>query len=66
MTFSPDGHTLAVSAGTSVELWNVDLPDPARAIRDICGAIDTTLTPLEQSRYLHDQPAETGCRAAER
>ncbi|MFB7928237.1 helix-turn-helix domain-containing protein [Streptomyces sp. NPDC056039] len=63
VTFSPDGHTLAISTGTSVELWNIDLPDPARAIRDICGAIDTTLTPLEQSRYLPDQSAETGCPA---
>ncbi|QWB27654.1 MULTISPECIES: helix-turn-helix domain-containing protein [Streptomyces] len=63
VTFSRDGHTLAISAGTSVELWNVDLPDPARAIRDICGAIDTTLTPLERSRYLPDQSAETGCPA---
>ncbi|WP_435281379.1 nSTAND1 domain-containing NTPase [Streptomyces koelreuteriae] len=63
VTFSPDGQTLAISAGTSVELWNVDLPDPARAIRDICAAIDTTLTPLEESRYLPDQSAETGCPA---
>ncbi len=66
VTFGPDGRTLAISAGSSVELWNVDLPAPARAIRDICRAIDTTLTPLEQSRYLHDQSAETGCPAAER
>jgi WD40 repeat protein len=66
VTFGPDGRTLAISAGTSVELWNVDLPDPARAIRNICEAIDTTLTPLEQSRYLHDQSTETGCPAAER
>ncbi len=66
VTFGPDGRTLAVSAGTSVDLWNIDLPDPARAIRDICGAIDTTLTPLEQSRYLPDQSTETGCPATER
>ncbi|GHD06542.1 hypothetical protein GCM10010313_24740 [Streptomyces violarus] len=66
VTFGPDGRTLAISAGTSVELWNIDLPDPARAIRDICGAIDTTLTPLEQSRYLPDQSTETGCPATER
>ncbi|MCT9137922.1 nSTAND1 domain-containing NTPase [Streptomyces violarus] len=66
VTFSPDGHTLAISAGTSVELWNIDLPDPAQAIRDICGAIDTTLTPLEQFRYLPDQSTETGCPATER
>ncbi|MFF7308992.1 helix-turn-helix domain-containing protein [Streptomyces sp. NPDC008137] len=62
--FSPDGHTLAISVGPSVELWNIELPDPARAIRDICAAIDTTLTPLEQSRYLPDQSTETGCPAA--
>jgi WD40 repeat protein len=61
VAFSPDGRTLAISAGSSVGLWNIDLPDPARAIRDICEAIDTTLTPLEQSRYLHDQSTETGC-----
>ncbi|MFI6369648.1 helix-turn-helix domain-containing protein [Streptomyces sp. NPDC050546] len=64
--FSPDGHTLAISVGPSVELWNIDLPDPARAIRDICAAIDTTLTPLEQSRYVPDQSTETGCPAAKR
>lgn len=64
VAFSPDGRTLAIGAGSSVGLWNVDLPDPARAIRNICAAIDTTLTPLEQSRYLHDQSTETGCRRA--
>jgi WD40 repeat protein len=62
--FSPDGRTLAISTGSSVGLWDVDLPDPDRAIREICAAIDTTLTPLEQSRYLHDQPTDTGCQAA--
>ncbi|MEU9473952.1 helix-turn-helix domain-containing protein [Streptomyces avermitilis] len=66
VAFSPDGQTLAIGTGSSVGLWNVDLPDPARAIRNICQAIDTTLTPLEQSRYLHDQSAETGCRSAAR
>ncbi|MEU0248652.1 helix-turn-helix domain-containing protein [Streptomyces sp. NPDC006235] len=66
VAFSPDGRTLAVSAGSSVGLWKVDLPDPARAIRTICEAIDTTLTPLEQSRYLLDESAETGCQSAAR
>ncbi|MFI9583955.1 helix-turn-helix domain-containing protein [Streptomyces sp. NPDC052236] len=66
VAFSPDGRTLAISAGSSVGLWNVDLPNPARAIRNICEAIDTTLTPLEQSRYLHDQSTETGCPPAAR
>ncbi|GAB2996377.1 hypothetical protein GCM10023080_073150 [Streptomyces pseudoechinosporeus] len=66
VAFSPDGRTLAISTGSSVGLWNVDLPDPARAIRNICEAIDTTLTPLEQSRYLHDQSTETGCQPAAR
>ncbi|MFD3314597.1 PQQ-binding-like beta-propeller repeat protein [Streptomyces sp. NPDC058694] len=66
VAFSPDGQTLAIDTGSSVGLWNVDLPDPAHAIRNICQAIDTTLTPLEQSRYLHDQSAETGCRLAAR
>jgi WD40 repeat protein len=61
VAFSPDGRTLAISTGGSVELWNIDLPDPARAIRNICAAVDTSLTPLEQSRYLHDRPTETGC-----
>ncbi|MGI5196094.1 WD40 repeat domain-containing protein [Streptomyces sp. CA-288835] len=62
VAFSPDGRTLAISTGNSVELRNVDLPDPARALRNICEAIDTTLTTLERSRYLHDQPTETGCQ----
>ncbi|MET7597217.1 helix-turn-helix domain-containing protein [Streptomyces sp. NPDC005481] len=66
VAFSPDGQTLAIGAGSSVGLWKVDLPDPAHAIRNICQAIDTTLTPLEQSRYLHDQSAESGCRPAAR
>ncbi|MDQ0764789.1 nSTAND1 domain-containing NTPase [Streptomyces canus] len=62
--FSPDGRTLAIGTGGSVDLWNVELPDPARAIHDICAAVDTNLTPQEQSRYLHDQSTETGCRRA--
>ncbi|MFF8192529.1 helix-turn-helix domain-containing protein [Streptomyces bobili] len=66
VAFSPDGRTLAISTGSSVELWNVDLPDPARAIRTICEAIDAALTPQEQSRYLHDQSARTGCPPAGR
>ncbi|MEU9366798.1 helix-turn-helix domain-containing protein [Streptomyces avermitilis] len=66
VAFSPDGRTLAISTGSSVGLWNVDLPGPARAIRSICEAIDTALTPREQSRYLHGQSAETGCQAAAR
>jgi len=66
VAFSPDGRTLAISTGSSVGLWNVDLPDPARAIRNICAAIDTTLTSLEKSRYLHDQSTETGCRPTSR
>ncbi|WP_234048664.1 nSTAND1 domain-containing NTPase [Streptomyces liliifuscus] len=66
VAFSPGGQTLAIGTGSSVGLWNVDLPDPAGAIRNICQAIDTTLTPLEQSRYLHDQSAETGCQPTAR
>ncbi|MFD5477051.1 nSTAND1 domain-containing NTPase [Streptomyces hawaiiensis] len=66
VAFSPDGRTLAISTGDSVGLWNVDLPGPARAIRNICEAIDTTLGSLGQSRYLHDQSAETGCQPAAR
>ncbi|WP_406179818.1 helix-turn-helix domain-containing protein [Streptomyces canus] len=64
VAFSPDGRTLAISTDGSVGLWNVDLPDPARAIHDICAAVDATLTPQEQSRYLHDQSTGTGCRRA--
>lgn len=44
VAFSPDGRTLAISTDGSVGLWSVDLPDPARAIHDICAAVDTTLT----------------------
>ncbi|MGW3934389.1 nSTAND1 domain-containing NTPase [Streptomyces phaeochromogenes] len=64
VAFSPDGQTLATSTGSSVGLWNVDLPDPSRAIRNICEAVDASLTPLEQSRYLHGQSTETGCQPA--
>ncbi|MGW0576517.1 nSTAND1 domain-containing NTPase [Streptomyces sp. NPDC002920] len=66
VSFSPDGRTLALSTGSSAELWTVDLPDPARAIRSICAAVDATLTPLEKSRYLHDQSSETGCQTSGR
>ncbi|MFE1286881.1 helix-turn-helix domain-containing protein [Streptomyces sp. NPDC058751] len=62
VAFSPDGRTLAVGTGGSVGLWSVDLPDPARAIRTVCEAVGATLTPLEQSRYLHDQSAQDDCR----
>ncbi|MDQ0906753.1 WD40 repeat protein/transcriptional regulator with XRE-family HTH domain [Streptomyces canus] len=64
VAFNPDGRTLAIGTDGSVGLWNVDLPDPARAINDICAAVDTHLTSLEKSRYLHDQSTETGCRRA--
>ncbi|MEU9323094.1 helix-turn-helix domain-containing protein [Streptomyces canus] len=64
VAFSPDGRTLAIGTDGSVGLWSVDLPDPARAIHDICAAVDTALTSLEKSRYLHDQSTETGCRRA--
>ncbi|MFE3034071.1 helix-turn-helix domain-containing protein [Streptomyces canus] len=64
VAFSPDGRTLAIGTDGSVGLWSVDLPDPARAIRDICAAVDTDLTPSERSRYLHDQSTGTGCRRA--
>jgi WD40 repeat protein len=66
IAFSPDGRTLAIGTDGSVGLWSVDLPDPARAIHDICAAVDTALTSLEKSRYLHDQSTETGCRRAAR
>jgi hypothetical protein len=61
VAFSPDGRTLAVGTGGSVELWNVDLPDPGRAIRDICQAVDATLTPLQQSRYLQHGESAQAC-----
>jgi WD40 repeat protein len=63
VTSSPDGRTLAVTTRGSVELWNVDLPGPARAIRTICEVVDRTLTPTEQARYLPDQSAR-GCPSA--
>lgn len=66
VAFSPDGRTLAIGTGGSAELWSVDLPDPARAIRKICDAVDTVLTSLEQSRYLHNQSAQDDCRPAVR
>jgi WD40 repeat protein len=62
VAFSPGGRTLAIGTGSSVGLWTVDLPDPARAIRNICEAVDTAVTPLRQSRYLYDQSPGTGCR----
>ncbi len=61
LVFSPDGHTLAISTGGFVGLWNVDLHDPAHAIRTLCEAVGTTFTPREMSRYLPDESAETGC-----
>ncbi|EDY55378.1 WD-40 repeat-containing protein [Streptomyces sviceus ATCC 29083] len=64
VAFSPDGRTLAIGAAGSVGLWSVDLPDPARAIHDICAAVDTDLTPLERARYVHDESTGTGCRRA--
>ncbi|MFF1724543.1 nSTAND1 domain-containing NTPase [Streptomyces sviceus] len=64
VAFSPDGRTLAIGAEGSVGLWSVDLPDPTRAINDICAAVDTDLTPLKRSRYLHDESTGTGCRRA--
>ncbi|MER5398528.1 PQQ-binding-like beta-propeller repeat protein [Streptomyces sp. NPDC002599] len=66
VAFSPDGRTLAIATGGSVGLWTVDLPDPARAIRTICEAVDATLTPLEQARYLHSQSAQDDCHPAVR
>ncbi|UIX31152.1 nSTAND1 domain-containing NTPase [Streptomyces sp. GQFP] len=66
VAFSPDGRTLAIGTGDSVGLWNVDLPDPARAIRNICEAVDASLTSQEQSRYLHGQSADAGCQTAVR
>lgn len=65
LEFSPDGHTLAVADDSSAELWSVDLPDPDHAIRTICQADSTPLTPRERSTYLHDQFTETGCPTAQ-
>lgn len=62
VAFSPDGRTLAISAEGSVGLWRLDLPDPARAINDVCAAVGTDLTLLERSRYLHEKSTEAGCR----
>jgi hypothetical protein len=59
-----DRQDRPISTGGSVGLWSVDLPDPARAVHDICATVDTDLTAPEQSRYLHDRSTETGCRRA--
>jgi WD40 repeat protein len=64
VAFSPDGRTLAVGTYGSVELWTVDLPDPTHAIRAICAAVDSPLSPAQQSRYLHEQSAQNDCRPA--
>ncbi|MGW7647106.1 nSTAND1 domain-containing NTPase [Streptomyces bobili] len=64
VAFSPDGRTLAIGTDGSVGLWTVDLPDPQHAICIICKAIDATLTPLEQARYLHNQSAQDDCHPA--
>ncbi|MFF7446625.1 MULTISPECIES: helix-turn-helix domain-containing protein [unclassified Streptomyces] len=64
VAFGPDGRTLAVSEGGSAELRPVDLPDPTRALRTICEAVDTPLTPAQRSRYLPDRSTATGCPPA--
>ncbi|MGA5895425.1 helix-turn-helix domain-containing protein [Streptomyces venetus] len=48
VAFSPDGRTLAIAAGGSAGLWSVDLPDPARAIRTICEAVDCAANTVAQ------------------
>ncbi|MEU7663755.1 hypothetical protein [Streptomyces lincolnensis] len=56
VAFSPDGRTLAISTGDSVGLWTVDLPDPARAIRNTCEAVTHPVSAL--ARTLLEQTAE--------
>ena len=51
VAFSPDGRTLATATDGSVALWNVDLPDPARAIRTVIEYDAPALTPQERTRY---------------
>ncbi|KUM81650.1 PQQ-binding-like beta-propeller repeat protein [Streptomyces griseorubiginosus] len=64
VAFSPDARTLAVGTYGSVELWTVDLPDPTHAIRAICAAVDSPLSPAQQHRYLHEQSAQNDCQPA--
>ncbi|MEU1852857.1 hypothetical protein ABZ499_27175 [Streptomyces sp. NPDC019990] len=61
-----DSRTLAVGTGGSVELWDVDLPDPARAIRTVCEAVGTALAPRDMSRHPRVRTSGTGCRPAVR
>ncbi|MFE3858607.1 hypothetical protein ACFXPN_46690 [Streptomyces griseorubiginosus] len=61
MAFSPDGRTLAVTAGGSVALWNIELPNPAHAIRVVCAAVDTPGTSREQTPYRGYDSASADC-----
>ncbi|MGW0732492.1 WD40 repeat domain-containing protein [Streptomyces sp. NPDC002851] len=47
--FSPDGRTLASSSAKTVHLWDVDLPDQAAALREVCRAVGRDLTVEERS-----------------
>ncbi|MDG9716401.1 trypsin-like peptidase domain-containing protein [Streptomyces sp. DH24] len=72
VAYSPDGNTLAsvsvttpdpgsTETASTVRLWNVTLPDPAQAIRNICRALARDFTDAERSRYLADLPTEPVC-----
>ncbi|WP_449351652.1 WD40 repeat domain-containing protein [Streptomyces shaanxiensis] len=61
MAFSPDGRTLAVTAGGSVALWNIELPNPAHAIRIVCAAVDTPGTSREQTPHQGYDSASADC-----
>ncbi|NGO47285.1 WD40 repeat domain-containing protein [Streptomyces ureilyticus] len=61
VTFSPDGHTLASSSTTTGHLWDVDLPDQAGALREVCRAVGRDLTAVERSTYLPESSSGPTC-----
>ncbi|MGW9433168.1 WD40 repeat domain-containing protein, partial [Streptomyces decoyicus] len=60
VAFSPNGKTLATSS-TDVRLWDVSLPDPAGASKQICKALHRDFTKEERSLYLQGQASQPVC-----